>query len=355
MTDHEEDITTATAISTVITPDMNRLLNELKNQLTLVVEHEFKSSELLVKIYEQGRADGLSNNKIRELVVSVLRDVKHLGDRQIRRLLPEELKRKYNFNQSSTQDTDEEPDSNSDIMSELPNTFRAIFAGLNININPEYERINRSSEHQNINEQYDEFLRSRIQSTGPQTIIINEYGTIIDGHKTFRICNELGINPKYEIREFEDEYEEQEFIIHTHLNPNLREWQKAALLIKFDNIIKSAILEWHPRCLDEYLGMGIWIGNALVAVEIRNPLKDTLCFLCEVDGKEDYFVEPRMRGNRAERDDQFSAHILKRIQSNGWSKYLPHLMKHERYIDPKTHQWKFKDTPDADADTETEE
>jgi len=77
-------------ITTVITSIITQFLDELKTQ--------YKSGKLLVKIYEQGKADGLPNDKIRELVVSVLRDVMHLGDRKIRRLLPDELKWKYNPN-----------------------------------------------------------------------------------------------------------------------------------------------------------------------------------------------------------------------------------------------------------------
>jgi len=81
--------------------------------------------------------------------------------------------------------------------------------------------------------------------------------------------------------------------------------------------------------------------STLNSTRLQILLKDTLCFLCEIDGKEGLFVEPRNTGNRA--DDQFSAHLLEYIDSNGWSKYLPHLVKLERYIDPKTHQWKFKE------------
>ena len=160
----------------------------------------------------------------------------------------------------------------------------------------------------------------------------------MDGHKTFKKCSELSIIPRYEIREFEDEYAEQEFIILTHLSPKLTEWNKAVLLLKLERLIKKAILERHPRYLEQYLDKGIWFKNALVAVETRLILKDTLCFLCEIDGKQDPFIEKskpiiatyQVDGKETTlKMDGFSEHILEHIKPNGWSIYIPQLVKHD--------------------------
>jgi hypothetical protein len=71
---------------------MRKLLEELQQQVGLTVAHEYRSSELLIKIYYQGEDDGLSKDEIRNLIVSTLKAVKGLKDRQIRNLLPPELK-----------------------------------------------------------------------------------------------------------------------------------------------------------------------------------------------------------------------------------------------------------------------
>jgi len=71
---------------------MRKLLEELQHQVGLTIAHEYQSSELMMKIYYQGEDDGLSKDDIRSLVVSTLKAVKGLKDRQIRNILPPELK-----------------------------------------------------------------------------------------------------------------------------------------------------------------------------------------------------------------------------------------------------------------------
>jgi hypothetical protein len=75
-----------------ISQNMRDLLDDLKNQVNLAISYTEKSSELLIKIYNQGKEDNLSKDVIRGLVVSTLKTVKGLKDRQIRNLLPLELK-----------------------------------------------------------------------------------------------------------------------------------------------------------------------------------------------------------------------------------------------------------------------
>ena len=76
----------------VITPQMQKLLEDLKSNANIALTHIQKSSDLLIEIYNQGKKDGLTKDVIRSLVISILKEVKGLRDRQIRNLLPDELK-----------------------------------------------------------------------------------------------------------------------------------------------------------------------------------------------------------------------------------------------------------------------
>ncbi|HYT02864.1 MAG TPA: hypothetical protein VEL70_08125 [Candidatus Acidoferrum sp.] len=85
-------MTSSDTTITKISQNMRKLLEELQHQVGLTIAHEYQSSELMMKIYYQGEDDGLSKDDIRSLVVSTLKAVKGLKDRQIRNILPPELK-----------------------------------------------------------------------------------------------------------------------------------------------------------------------------------------------------------------------------------------------------------------------
>jgi hypothetical protein len=70
--------------------EMRYLIIELRKSMLL---NNLRSSQLLVKIKDQGFSEGLSKDAIRDLIISALKDVVGLGERQIRRLMPLELKR----------------------------------------------------------------------------------------------------------------------------------------------------------------------------------------------------------------------------------------------------------------------
>jgi hypothetical protein len=57
---------------------------------------------------------------------------------------------------------------------------------------------------------------------------------IIDGHHRYRITRELGREPRYEIRHFESEIEEIEFIRDCNIEgrKNLSSYQKGAIILK---------------------------------------------------------------------------------------------------------------------------
>ena len=68
-------------------------------------------------------------------------------------------------------------------------------------------------------------------------ILVNEEGIIIDGHHRFKACQEFGITPKIETKEFADELEEKEFIIYINRNRRqLNTYQIAELATKLEEI-----------------------------------------------------------------------------------------------------------------------
>src|SRR5262245_50365531 len=70
-----------------------------------------------------------------------------------------------------------------------------------LRINPKYEvQIRPLTPCEN------KLLRNSMQMVGQRSrIIADKYGNIIDGHHRFKICRELGIEPKFEIQDFENE------------------------------------------------------------------------------------------------------------------------------------------------------
>jgi N6-adenosine-specific RNA methylase IME4 len=63
-----------------------------------------------------------------------------------------------------------------------------------------------------------EALKESIKTEGQHyPIIINKDGIILDGHHRFQICQELGLTPKYEIKEFPSPLHEKKFVIESNL------------------------------------------------------------------------------------------------------------------------------------------
>jgi ParB-like chromosome segregation protein Spo0J len=65
-------------------------------------------------------------------------------------------------------------------------------------INPEYEKLVPP-----LPEIEYKMLRDSIKEKGQyETIKINRYGVVLDGHRRLRICQELGIQPHFETLDF---------------------------------------------------------------------------------------------------------------------------------------------------------
>ena len=66
-------------------------------------------------------------------------------------------------------------------------------------------------------EQYEALKESIAQDGQLESIIVSRSGKVLDGHTRFKICGELGIVPRYEVRDFTSEDDEKNYAILTNL------------------------------------------------------------------------------------------------------------------------------------------
>jgi DNA modification methylase len=86
-----------------------------------------------------------------------------------------------------------------------------------------------------------ESLKNSISNKGLHLpIIINQNNVILDGHNRYKICQELGIEPKFEVKRFDDPLQEKEFVIEINLKRrHLNNFQIAELEYKMEEIYKE--------------------------------------------------------------------------------------------------------------------
>ena len=84
---------------------------------------------------------------------------------------------------------------------------------MSLRLNPEYEKmLPRMSDEEFAQ------LKESIQNEGQHyAIIANEDLEVLDGHHRFRACQELGLEPDFEIRKFDDKLIEKRFVIEANL------------------------------------------------------------------------------------------------------------------------------------------
>jgi ParB-like chromosome segregation protein Spo0J len=84
---------------------------------------------------------------------------------------------------------------------------------MSLRVNPEYEKLLPKMS----DEEYAE-LKASIQTEGQHyPIVANENLEVLDGHHRYRACVELGIEPDFEVRKFEDKLHEKKFVIEANL------------------------------------------------------------------------------------------------------------------------------------------
>ena len=106
----------------------------------------------------------------------------------------------------------------------------------NIKIHPEYSKLVNPLSTADYN-----VLKSSISNKGLHLpIIINQDNVILDGHNRLKICQELGIEPILEVKEFQERLQEKEFVIEINLRRrHLNSFQVAELEYKMEEIYKE--------------------------------------------------------------------------------------------------------------------
>jgi len=103
-------------------------------------------------------------------------------------------------------------------------------------LNPEYSKLLPQMSEDEFAE-----LKESIKSEGQHyPIIVNEDLEVLDGHHRFRACTELGIEPDFEVRRFEDKLLEKKFVIEANLRRrHLNNFQLVELAVPLLEIEKA--------------------------------------------------------------------------------------------------------------------
>jgi ParB-like chromosome segregation protein Spo0J len=107
-----------------------------------------------------------------------------------------------------------------------------------IRINPEY-----SSLVPEPSPEESESLKKSIKENGLYVpIIVNQNGIVLDGHHRYKACQELGIEPKTQVKEFKDKSDEQLFVIDCNLiRRQLNNFQRTELALKSKPILEAIV------------------------------------------------------------------------------------------------------------------
>ena len=106
-----------------------------------------------------------------------------------------------------------------------------------IRINPEYaSMIPKQSP-----EEYESLKQSIKEENGLYVpIVVNQNGVILDGHHRYKACQELAIEPKALVKEFNNELDEQLFVIGCNLvRRQLNSFQKIELALKSKPLLEA--------------------------------------------------------------------------------------------------------------------
>lgn len=107
---------------------------------------------------------------------------------------------------------------------------------MSLRLKPEYEKMLPT-----MSEEEFEQLKESIATEGQHyPIIANENLEVLDGHHRFRACTELGIEPDFEIRRFDDKLIEKKFVIEANLRRrHLNNFQLVELALPLLEIEKA--------------------------------------------------------------------------------------------------------------------
>jgi ParB-like chromosome segregation protein Spo0J len=107
---------------------------------------------------------------------------------------------------------------------------------MSLRLNPEYDKILPKMSDEEFSE-----LKNSIQNEGQHyPIIVNEDLEVLDGHHRFRACMDLGIEPDFEVRKFDDKLHEKKFVIEANLRRrHLNNFQLVELAVPLLEIEKA--------------------------------------------------------------------------------------------------------------------
>jgi len=107
---------------------------------------------------------------------------------------------------------------------------------MSLRLNPVYDKLlPRMSEEEFAQ------LKASIEAEGQHyPIMVNEDLEVLDGHHRFRACIELGIEPDFEVRKFDDKLLEKKFVIEANLRRrHLNNFQLVELAVPLLEIEKA--------------------------------------------------------------------------------------------------------------------
>lgn len=128
---------------------------------------------------------------------------------------------------------------------------------MSLRLNPGYEKLLPKMS----TEEFDE-LKASIKAEGQHyPIVANEDLEILDGHHRFKACVELGVEPDFEVRKFEDKLFEKKFVIEANLRRrHLTKFQLVELGIPLLEIEKA--LAKKRQSIAGKVGRNIQLGLA---------------------------------------------------------------------------------------------
>jgi ParB-like chromosome segregation protein Spo0J len=107
---------------------------------------------------------------------------------------------------------------------------------MSLRLNPEYDKLLPKMSEEEFAE-----LKTSIKTEGQHyPIIVNEDLEVLDGHHRLRACTELGLEPDFEVRKFDEKLLEKKFVIEANLRRrHLNNFQLVELAIPLLEIEKA--------------------------------------------------------------------------------------------------------------------
>jgi ParB-like chromosome segregation protein Spo0J len=107
---------------------------------------------------------------------------------------------------------------------------------MSLRVNPEYEKMLPKMSQEEFAE-----LKASIKADGQHyAIVVNEDLEVLDGHHRYRACTELGIEPDFEVRKFDDKLLEKKFVIEANIRRrHLNNFQLVELAVPLLEIEKA--------------------------------------------------------------------------------------------------------------------